>query len=73
MYVGALIDLFLRGSLHCACSAKYTGDQNDIAENLKRIWIFDRLYYKICANNKSLWFVIIKPQDLFGISKNAFS
>ena len=51
----------------------YSGEQNIFTENLKWIWIFDSLYYKIRVNNKSHRFVFIKPQDLFGISKNAFS
>ena len=48
----------------------YTATGGDDSKNHKSIWISFSLYSKIRVNNNSHRFVIIKPQDIFGLSKN---
>ena len=51
-------------------SIYYTATGGDDSKNHKSIWISFSLYSKIRVNNNSHRFVIIKPQDIFGLSKN---
>ena len=52
---------------------QYIGEVHAYIGNLKWIWILNSLYFKICVNKNSYKFVIIKLQDIFGISKKAFT
>ena len=51
----------------------YSGELHTYGTNLKWIWILNSLYFKIRVNKNSHRFVIIKLQDIFGTSKNAFT
>ena len=52
---------------------QYSGELHTYGTNLKWIWISNSLYFKIRVNKNSHRFVIIKLQDIFGTSKNAFT
>ena len=52
---------------------EYIGEVHMYIGNLKWIWILNSLYFKIRVNKNSYRFVIIKLQDIFGISKKAFT
>ena len=51
----------------------YSGELHTYSTNLKWIWILNSLHFKIRVNKNSHRFVIIKLQDIFGTSKNAFT
>ena len=71
MYVDILNVLVCHSYLkEFAICTYYTAAGGDYSKNHKSIWISFSLYSKIRVNNNSHRFVIIKPQDIFGLSKN---
>ena len=75
LYFQVLYVNILHRNLHplALVTVCYTGELHTYGTNLKWIWILNSLYFKIRVNKNSHRFVIIKLQDIFGISKNAFT